>query len=427
MRLTIHPGNLSGCVAAVSSKSQAHRAIFLAAFADRSTRIICRGISEDIEASLRAVEMLGAGVTRDEDELLITPADRSRTIAEMKRFDCGESGTTLRFVLPMIGVRGMTVNIRTHGRLGSRPLKELGRELTKQGMIFDQTAIATEALGRLAAGRFELPGNVSSQYISALLMALPMLDGPSEIVIDGPVSSEGYIEMTLKMMEVFGVTVERTDYGFKIEPAGSYRSPGEITVEGDWSAAAFWLTARALGSDIEVAGLQTDSEQGDRAVEALLERVSAGDAEIDIDPTPDLLPALAVAAAVTEGRTHFVNASRLRAKESDRLETTAAMLRELGAVCEVKEDALIVQGSVKGTGGAADQTLCRLHGGEVNAAGDHRIAMSAAIAATVCDSEVTISGAESVAKSYPGFWEDYEALGGSVTTTEEESKESRDF
>ena len=284
MRLTIHPGNLSGCVAAVSSKSQAHRAIFLAAFADRPTRIICRGISEDIEASLRAVEMLGAGVTRDEDELLITPADRSRTIAEMKRFDCGESGTTLRFVLPMIGVRGMTVNIRTHGRLGSRPLKELGRELTKQGMIFDQTAIATEALGKLTAGRFELPGNVSSQYISALLMALPMLDGPSEIVIDGPVSSAGYIDMTLKMMEVFGVAVEHTDYGFKIEPAGSYRSPGEITVEGDWSAAAFWLTARALGSDIEVTGIfeQYDYEGKDgkvklcRLVDADMETTKAG-------------------------------------------------------------------------------------------------------------------------------------------------------
>lgn len=417
MKKIIQPTALSGTIPAVASKSQAHRAVFLAAFADRPTRILCADVAEDVDASLRAAQMLGAGVTRDEGAIAITPADRSRRIDEMKRFDCGESGTTLRFVLPMIGVRGMTANIRTHGRLGTRPLKELGRELTKNGMAFDQTGIATEALGQLRPGTFELPGNVSSQFISAMLMALPLLDGPSEIVIEGELSSAAYVDMTLEMMQRFGVQVKRQEDRFLIEPVTVYQSPGEIAVEGDWSAAAFWLAARALGSDVNVAGLNEDSAQGDRDAETLLVRISAGNAEIDIDPTPDLLPVLAVTAACTEGETHFVNAARLKDKESDRLASTAAMIRALGGACETGEDFLAVTGASGG----------QLAGGTVDAAGDHRIAMSAAIAAVRSAGEVTVNGAEAVAKSYPRFWEDYAALGGQLTDVEEVSQKVRDF
>ncbi len=417
MITTIEPKKLCGTVEAVASKSQAHRALFLAAVSDRPTRIFCNNISEDIEATLRAVGAMGAHVNREDGSILIDPVSSGSAERTLQRLDCGESGTTLRFILPMIGALNGIIEIRTHGRLMNRPIYGLTSELSRHGMSVDQTGISIEVIGRLTGGTFELPGNVSSQFISALLMALPLLDEPSELIIDGPVSSGAYVDMTLVMMERFGVSVQKEGDRYLIEPVERYRSPGEIIVEGDWSAAAFWVAADAIGSEINITGLNASSIQGDSDVRDLIDRIKAGNARIDIDAVPDLLPALAVVAAVTEGPTSFVNAARLRDKESDRLESTAAMIRALGGSCELTEDSLTVRGSANG----------RLNGGRVDAAGDHRIAMSAAVAASVCEGEVTITGAETAAKSYPRFWEDYETLGGSIRESFEETVKCRDF
>ncbi len=423
MDLRIDTGRLKGAVNAPASKSMAHRALFCAAFADGETLIQGAGESEDILATLNAVEALGAVYRNNGGDILVRPVslcgreERTKYELRMKmegmppgvhRFDCGESGTTLRFALPLLGLNGETGEIKMHGRLGVRPLRELIRELSHNGMAFDQSGHMICTQGKLRCGTYRLPGNVSSQYISALLTALPLADGPSRIEIEGPVSSAAYVNMTLEMVKLFGAEITREDHTFIIKPAGVYHSPGTVQIEGDWSSAAFWMTANALGSDVSVEGLKTDSIQPDREVNAILPRILAGGSVIDVDACPDLLPVLSVAAAVSPGTTTFAGAARLRAKESDRLEGAASVINALGGKAEAAGDQLIVEG----TGKAGE--IGTLRGGTVSACGDHRLAMSAAIAATVCEGPVNILGAETAAKSYPEFWNDYRALGGSA-------------
>ena len=311
MNLQLKNNGLKGVVKVPGSKSMAHRALFCAAFADAETLVKGAGISEDIRATLRALEVLGAAYTQDGEDVLVRPVSMCGPKEQMKfrlrmrqegmppnvrAFDCGESGTTFRFVVPLLGIDGEITEIKMRGRLAERPVKDLLRELSKKGMAFDQMGYAFRAQGELRSGTYRLPGNVSSQYISALLTALPLVSGESRIEVEGAESSASYIDMTLDMVRRFGGKVVKEDQSYLIESVSCYHSPGTVSVEGDWSAAAFWMTAGALGADVTVQGVSEDSVQGDRVVKDLLPEITAGGAVIDVDACPDLLPVLAAAA-----------------------------------------------------------------------------------------------------------------------------------
>lgn len=398
MNVTIIPRPLSGTIAAIPSKSQAHRLLICAALAGKTTTLRCAALSRDILATADCLRALGAKVDRTTEGFSVTPGPRPGR-AEA---DCGESGSTLRFLLPVAGALGVDTTFRLHGRLPQRPISPLWEEMERMGAWLSRpTADTVRCEGALRPGTYTLAGDVSSQFISGLLFALPGLSGDSEIRLTGAVQSKPYLDMTLGALRTFGVTVLEEAWGYRIPGGQSFRSPGELTVEGDWSNGAFWLTAQALGSALQVTGLDPHSSQGDRAAEALLPRILAGGGDIDVSQIPDLVPTLAVAAAQGGGVTRFVGAGRLRIKESDRIASVSALLRALGGRTEEGPDSL----TVYPTG---------LTGGTVSAENDHRIAMAAAVASTVCREPVTILGAQAVEKSYPAFWQDFRALGGEV-------------
>ena len=415
MNKRLSPGERWGCVRIPASKSQAHRLLILAALGTGETRIVCDGVSRDIAATVACLNALGAEIREEADALLVRPI--RQIPAGERRLPCGESGSTLRFLLPVVGALGADAVFLREGRLPRRPLAPLDRELTEHGMTLRGDGAALHASGRLLPGDYTLPGDVSSQYISGLLMALPLLEGGSRLCVSGKVESEAYITMTEDALRLAGVRVHREDRRYAIPGGQRARMPARLTVEGDWSNAAFFLTVGALSpGGMKIMGLNPESHQGDRAVLDILGRFGAeyvwdgGDLLIrrgvlrgqciDAAPIPDLIPVLSVAASAAEGETRIVNAARLRLKESDRLSSTSAMLRTLGAEIEELPEGLVIRGKAE------------LRGGRVDSVGDHRIAMSAAVAATVCREAVEILGAECVQKSYPRFWEDYESLFG---------------
>jgi len=389
----IPQARISGTVAAIASKSAAHRLYICAALADCPTEISCQGTSNDIAATRACLAAMERG-----DALL----------------PCGESGSTLRFLLPVAAALGLEVDFLMEGRLPDRPLAPLDAQLEAHGVKLSRPRHdLLHVSGRLTPGDYVLPGNVSSQYISGLLFALPLLDGPSTLTVTGKVESAPYIAMTLDALAQFGVRPNLEHNVYTISPT-PYVSPGTAVVEGDWSNAAFWLCAGALSGPVTVTGLKPDSLQGDKAIFDLLARFGAitqqhGDSytvspapltarDIDAAAIPDLVPVLSVVAAAAAGTTRIYNAGRLRIKESDRIKTVCAMLQNLGADAEETEDGLIIHGGKP------------LIGGTVDSANDHRIAMSAAIAGVLCD--VTVEGAEAVRKSYPKFWNDLDMLRG---------------
>lgn len=405
----ITPRKLSGCLRAIPSKSEAHRMLICAAFADRRTVLEIGGSSQDIEATVRCLRGLGARIEDAGGILLVHPVDRAH-LPEKCRLDCGESGSTLRFLLPVAGALGVEASFIMGGRLPERPIAPLDRELVHGGCELDRPEKnCLRIRGRLAAGEYHLPGNVSSQYITGMLLALSLCDGQSELKIEGKTESAGYVDMTLQAMEKFGAAPRRED-GFRISGGWKFVSPGEARIEGDWSNAAFWLCANALeGCDVRLSGLNNHSAQGDRRIAAEIEGFLAARDEYTVDAAniPDLVPALAACACAMKKKMRFINARRLRIKESDRIATVVAAVRAVGGIAEETEDGLIVHGA---------KMLC---GGTVDAAGDHRIAMMAAVASIGCEGEVVIRGAEAVNKSYPGFWEDFNSLGGRATLTED--------
>ncbi len=428
----ITPGTLSGTVPAIASKSVAHRVIIAAALANGTTHVICNTTCADIDATIRCLETLGARVERVEDGFRVHPIPKSQEHGILRALaggtlDCGESGSTLRFMLPVACALGADATFTGARRLGERPLDPLDRELIAAGCELEGLgALPLTARGRLRPGRFELPGDVSSQFISGLLLACPLLGQPSEIRVTGRIESKPYVTLTLQALASFGVPVE-VEHAFVSDTevtcyrldGSAYRTPGEVSVEGDWSNAAFWLCAGAMGTEpITVTGLSLSSAQGDRTVMAALSRFGArmrrgtGSATAQPDhlsaftlsaqDVPDLVPILAAVASVAHGRTIIQDCRRLRLKESDRLTTTAGELTALGAQVRVAGDDLLIRG------------VEALSGGAVEAHNDHRIAMMAAIAATRCTGPVEIYGAEAVDKSYPLFFEHYRALGGNV-------------
>lgn len=433
MLARINPKPLSGTVPAIASKSMAHRIIIAAALANGVTRVACDTTCADIDATIRCLTALGSRITLIEGGFEIHPAPKSLEHGLLRALaggtlDCGESGSTLRFMLPVACALGADATFVGSGRLGERPLTPLTDELMAAGCTFEGLGgLPLRALGRIRAGRFELPGNVSSQYVSGLLLAAPLLDGDTQIAVTGTLESRPYVDLTLNVLSSFGVQV-RVEEGatpgglpltvFSVARQG-YRTPGTIGVEGDWSNAAFWLCAGALGRhSVTVRGVSSNSIQGDRAVNAALMLFGAKGQrnartatirpdrlhgiDLDAHDIPDLVPVLAAVAACAEGTTRITGCARLRIKESDRLATTAAELNNLGACVRVEGDGLVIEGRE------------RLLGGRVDSHNDHRIAMMAAVAAVRCDGPVEIAGAQAVDKSYPAFFDHYRLLGGDV-------------
>ncbi len=439
----ISPRKLRGAVAAIPSKSEAHRALICAALADGPTNIRMGESSEDIEATIRCLTAFGAKIERTDSGLRVEP------IAEVPAScdaDCGESGSTLRFLLPVAAALGIDARFHMRGRLPERPIAPLDRELVCGGC--ELTRPERDVLrihGKLRPGEYELPGDVSSQYISGMLFALPLLDGESRLAVTGRRESVDYVAMTLQTLARFGVAPELRGDSYIIGSDSRYTSPGEAAVGGDWSNAAFWLCANALpGCEVTVTGLDANSAQGDRRAAEELRRMEAGETTLDAADIPDLVPALAATACARNQALRVIRAERLRIKESDRLASVSRTLRALGGDVRETEDGLTVsplspaggapsEGDLRPytepthtcdadaywPGFAEESTSAVLTGGAVDSCGDHRIAMMAAIASCACAGEVVVRGAEAVNKSYPGFWRDFAALGGCVELTED--------
>ena len=391
MDLTLSPRPLRGDITIIPSKSQAHRLLICAAFANNETTLICPEINRDIEATVDCLNALGARIVRTSDGYNIDPVSR---IPESATLNCCESGSTLRFMLPIVGALGVDATFLMAGRLPQRPLSPLWEEMERMGCTLTRpTADTLRCQGQLRPGDYSIDGGVSSQFITGLLFAAALMNGSSSIQIIGKLESAPYVTMTQNAMEKFGMN----SADFNIRGDQDFHTPGCVQVEGDWSNGAFFLAAKALGNDVTVLNLDPRSPQGDRASADLLERLSEN-IVIDASDIPDLVPILSIVAGAKNGAV-FKNIQRLRIKESDRVASTIAMVEALGGRAWATEDTL----TVCGTG---------YRGGTVDAQNDHRIAMSAAIAATICKEPVIVLGAEAVKKSYPKFWDEYARLGG---------------
>lgn len=402
------------------SKSHLHRLLICAALSENESVLSCGETeAEDILATIACLNALGAQITREAEGFAIKPLQRNALPAHCI-LPCGESGSTLRFLLPVVCALGVRASFQRQGRLPERPLAPLDEQLCLHGCRLwegEDGLLCCE--GHLLAGKYCLPGNVSSQYISGLLFALPLLDHDSSIDIAGVMESADYVSMTCEALECFGAKVQKTDGGFAVSGGQRWTAPDHLCVEGDWSNAAFWLCAGALpGGDVICHGLLPESKQGDRIIASILKQmgakvcwegnslhVMAGSLHavtVDARAIPDLVPALACVMALAKGESRVTHAGRLRLKESDRLAAVAQVLNRLGAQVEESPDGLRIQG------------VPQLHGACVDAWGDHRIAMLTGIAASVSESSVTLLGAEAVRKSYPDFWQRFSALGGRV-------------
>ena len=379
MDITIHPRPLRGEIQVIPSKSIAHRYLICAAFSDNPTQLICPETNRDIEATVDCLNALGAQIRRTGSGYEITPVS---IVPETAILNCCESGSTLRFLLPIAGALGVDATFQMAGRLPERPLSPLWEEMERMGCTLTRpTADTIRCTGKLKAGEYKIDGGVSSQFITGLLFAQCLIPGETDLELTGQIESMPYINLTLAAQRLFG--------------GRHFHSPGTVAVEGDWSNGAFWLAAKALGSELDVRNLNPLSYQGDRASASILKDLK-DNIIIDVRNIPDLVPILSVVAGANQGAV-FTNIQRLRLKESDRVASTIAMIQNLGGKAAEVGGHLVVWG----TG---------FIGGTVDSVNDHRIAMAAAIAATVCKEDVTILGAECVKKSYPKFWEEYERL-----------------
>ena len=404
----ITPKKLCGKVCAPPSKSAAHRALLGAALSFGVSEISNLSYSQDILATLNAIKCLGAEVEVFGSVVSISGVCKGEKLDDVL-IDCNESGSTLRFIIPIALAIGGNFSVTGRGRLLERPLDDYYKIFDSQGIIYTKENDRIHFEGKLKGGVYELSGNVSSQYITGLLFALPILSDDSEIVITTPLESVGYINMTLEVLSKYGIEIDASDdlRHFYIKGNQNYKACDYI-VEGDYSQAAFYYVANALGNNIEIGGLSEDSSQGDKAILDVIKimKIQKGERTIDVSQIPDLVPIMTVLATQTEGTTHIVGAARLRIKESDRLSAITCELTKLGARIDEYEDSITIYGKTQ------------LHGGIVDSHNDHRISMSLAIAATVADNEVIICGADSVKKSYADFWDKYCSLGGEIENGE---------
>ena len=404
MNVTIQPTVLNGRILSPSSKSQGHRLLLAAALAQAESVIKGLSDSKDIQATLSCIRALGAQAEQQEDGLHVVGRGGGFDDSKPLFLDCGESGSTLRFLIPIALAVAGGGSFTGHGRLMERPLKPYFDIFEQKGIYYARMGDRAGLEGRLTPGDYCLPGDVSSQFITGLLYALPLLEADSRIVITTALESRAYVDMTLDALQRFGVRAYwQTEQTLLVPGNQKYRACA-VTVEGDWSQAAFWYAARALGSDVTVGGLSESSAQADRVIAQQYQQLTApGDVELDVAQCPDLVPALGAMAAVRRGTTRIVNAACLRIKESDRLAAVTQVLNAMGAQVTELHDGLVITGRDSLAGGVS-----------VDSHNDHRIAMMAAVAATRCEKPVVVMGGQCVAKSYPNFWEDYRALGGDI-------------
>ncbi len=413
MNVKITPSKLIGRVKAPSSKSFSHRALIAAALAGGVSEIEGISPSADIDATAGALTALGAKVFREGKSYTVIGI---KTPAANAVIDCRESGSTMRFIIPVVAALGCSCEFRGSGRLPERPITPYIRELGRNGAVITRTegVMPFTMNGKLRGGDYLLEGDISSQFITGLLFALPLCSESSVIRLASRLESKPYADMTVQTLSIFGITVDESEdeQGFpvyRIRGGQKYRC-AELTVEGDYSQAAFYFAANALGSEITVDNLNEQSVQGDKKILEIVRKISYNDINdkrlsaftVDVSDIPDLVPILTVLGCFTDGTSRIVGAKRLRIKESDRLAAVADALNALGGKVTAKEDSLEIQ------------PIERFHGGTVNGAGDHRIVMASAIASTMADGEVTITDAEAVSKSYPDFWTDFASLGGKV-------------
>lgn len=410
MDLRIPPKVLNGIVRAPASKSAGHRALICACLSGGG---MVRGLqmSEDLSATLDCMRRLGAQAELDGDEVRVSAFTPTRGTV----LDCGESGSTLRFLLPIAAVLGADAVFCGRGRLPERPYSALIEQMSEHGMSFDRAeGLPLACKGRLGGGYYRLPGNVSSQFLSGLLLALPLAEEDSVIELTSPSESRSYVTLTVQTMREFGVDVREEAGAFRVFGGRQYL-PSQFDVEGDYSNAAFWMAVGALGGDITVTGLKPDSVQGDMAFAEILSRMGAsvehaGDCvrvrrgrltavSVDVSQIPDLVPILAVVMAHAEGESKIFNAARLRIKECDRLHATAVNLAALGVHAEEGSDDLTVCGAKE------------FRSARVSGWNDHRMVMSMAVAGAF-GAGVEIEGCRAVGKSYPRFFEDWRMLGG---------------
>lgn len=416
--VNIEPVMLKGTVDAVPSKSVAHRAIISAALSGGECTVRNIALSKDILATLDCVKALGADFKLDKKNNLIhflrrKPINRIKNLT----MDCCESGSTLRFMMPIALTTGKSITMTGRGRLMQRPQKPYFDLFSHKAISYVHNDDSISLGGQLKSGLFKLPGNISSQFISGLLFALPLLDGDSEIEVTTPMESKGYVDLTIDVLKTFGIEIENRSYRRFIIKGNQRYQPKDYTVEGDYSQAAFFLVAGAVGCEIKCTGLNPNSLQGDKEIIDIIKRCGAAirtykdgsiaavhttkmhGITIDAAEIPDLVPILTVLCCFCKGESRIINAGRLRMKESDRLSAITDELRRLGADITEGTDYLIING------------IHTLHGNTVSARGDHRIAMSEAIAACRCEGEVSITGgAEAVTKSFPNFFEVYSGL-----------------
>lgn len=421
--LKIYPSELKGEVKIPPSKSMAHRAIICAALSEGLCIIENIDYSDDIIATIDAMNSLGAKIVKHKDYIEVIGAyGNDEKVKEARVIDCNESGSTLRFLVPISLLFKGSSNFIGRGNLGKRPLTTYYNIFERQGIqySYEEGNLNLVINGELKAGTFEVEGNVSSQFITGLLFTLPLLKEDSKIIITTEMESKGYIDLTLKAMSDFGVEIINNNYREFIIKGNQKYNARNYRVEGDYSQAAFFLCADSLGNDVLCKDLDLNSLQGDKEVIDILERMNVvfntnnigvkGIANgeltstvIDGSQCPDIIPVLTAVASLTNGTTEIINAGRLRIKECDRLAAVTSELNKLGAKIIEKEDGLVITGVEKLQGGV-----------EVWSHKDHRIAMTLAIASTRCEEPIVIKDYECVAKSYPNFFEDFKALGGNI-------------
>ncbi|UEA69996.1 3-phosphoshikimate 1-carboxyvinyltransferase [Finegoldia magna] len=395
--MKIKTDKLQGKVDAISSKSFAHRFLILASVADTDTTIIINEFSNDIMTTIDCLRNLGVEIEINENEVTVHPSFFQKDVSDI---NVNDSGSTFRFLLPLVSFLSQKTNIQCSGRLQDRPIKELVDQLKLSGLTFSEEKLPFTVDGTFHKIDFEFPGDVSSQYISAIMMIAPLIGG-CEIKLSSKLESTGYIKITQECLKLFGVDSEILIDKVIVKP-GALKSPGKIIVEGDWSNAAFFWCANALGADIKVENLKKDSVQADRKIVEFLEKIENNEVycEIDISQTPDLFVILAVVLSQKCDKSVLKNAKRLRLKESDRIKSTYDMLKSFGVNCEIEGDNLVIYKS-------------EMKPAVVNSCDDHRIVMAATIA-SIITKEVEIKDWQAVKKSYPSFFDEIERLGSDV-------------
>lgn len=415
MQVKIKPINPCGELSAIASKSDAHRAIICAALSDDKTNIHISHISKDIEATLNCIEKMGAQFIKKDNLYTITPIKKP---SQNTILDCNESGSTLRFILPVVSALGCCATFVGAGRLPERPMELIVDLLKEHENSFSSSNLPITVSGKTTAGTFEIAGNVSSQFISGLLFALPLLNEMSTVRLTSKLQSSAYVNMTIQTLKRFGIKIEQQEDAFVVSDTDHYTSPKEYIVEGDWSNAAFFMVMGALGGNITIKNLNPNSYQSDKKILEVLSlagvkytvldnQVTVLKSEIksfdfDVSECPDLFPVLSILACGAKGKSVLYNAKRLRIKESDRIKTTKELILNLGGEAEETEDSLIIYGSGK------------LNGGIVKSFNDHRIAMSAYTASVICEKDIILKDARAIDKSYPSFMEDFKNVGGEV-------------